>query len=121
MRQGNTLIPILAILLWSAGMATPEPVLHGNARALADSCIAEGEDGVLCECYAGFVAENTSDRELEALTILTDPKYRGSMQDILKALTAKGLKPNEILAMAMRADALQGKAKARCEPDAGQR
>ncbi len=117
------MIAALAMLLLAdtaAAAPAPAPALHGNARALADSCIAEGEDGGLCECYAGFVAENTSARELEALTILTDPKYRGSMQDILKALTDKGLKPSEIFALAMRADALQGKAKARCEPDSVQ-
>lgn len=115
------MIAALAMLLLADTAApAPAPALSGNARALADSCIAEGEDGGLCECYAGFVAENTSARELEALTILTDPKYRGSMQDILKALTDKGLKPSEIFALAMRADALQGKAKARCEPDSVQ-
>ena len=110
-------MPALALIFLASGLATTPPSLSGNARLLADSCIAEGQNNALCECYAGFVAENTSARELEALTILTDPKYRGSMEAVLKALTAKGLKPNEIFSMAMRAEALSTKARSRCEPD----
>ncbi|PHS27066.1 MAG: hypothetical protein COA85_05345 [Robiginitomaculum sp.] len=91
--------------------------LETDARALADTCIAEGESAALCECYAGFIADNTNDRELSALTVLTDPKHRGSLESALKALTAKGLTAGEIFSMAMKADALQDKAKARCEPD----
>lgn len=90
--------------------------LATDARTLADTCIAEGESVALCECYAGFVADNTNARELSALTILTDPKHRDSLESALKALTAKGLTPGEIFSMAMKADALQGKAKTQCEP-----
>ena len=109
---------LLVILL--AGITSTTPALEGDARSLADGCIADGQDKEQCECYAGFVAENTSARELEALTVLTDPKYRDSMQSALKALTAKGLTPSDLFSMAMRADALQDKAKARCEPESEQ-
>ncbi|PHS28405.1 MAG: hypothetical protein COA84_01075 [Robiginitomaculum sp.] len=99
-------------------IATLMPVsLGADAQKLAKSCIAEGETPALCKCYAGFVADNTTDKELSALTILTDPKHRGSLESALKALTAKGLTPGEIFKMAMKADALQGDAKARCEPE----
>ena len=98
--------------------ATIAPVsLDADAQKLAKSCVAEGEVAALCECYAGFVADNTTDRELSALTVLTDPKHRDSLESALKALTAMGLTPGEIFKMAMKADALQDDAKDRCEPE----
>ncbi len=106
---------VFALLLSGTPAASPE--LATDARTLADSCIAEGESQGLCECYAGFVADNTTERELSALTVLTDPAHRNSLESALKALTARGMTPGEIFAMAMKADALQDKAKSRCEPE----
>jgi hypothetical protein len=107
---------LIFIVLFGTTSASASALVE-NARQLADTCIAEGEAKGLCECYAGFVADNTTDKELSALTILTDPKHRDSMESALKALTAMGLTPGEIFAMAMKADALQDKAKAQCEPN----
>ncbi len=109
------MLALVFIALFSNAAIGSAP-LATDARTLADSCIAEGEPAALCECYAGFIADNTNERELSALTVLTDPKHRGSLESALKALTAKGLTAGEIFTMAMKADALQDKAKARCEP-----
>ncbi len=112
---------MLALIFISIFNATTiAPVSLGmDAQKLAKSCVAEGETPALCECYAGFIADNTTDKELSALTILTDPKHRGSLESALKALTAQGLTPGQIFKMAMKADALQGDAKAKCEPEDG--
>ncbi len=110
------MLSIVFIVMFS-GTAISTPVLATDARTLADTCIAEGEPAGMCECYAGFVADNTSSKELSALTVLTDPTHRGSMESALKALTAMGLTPGEIFKMAMKAEALQDKAKAQCEPE----
>ncbi len=107
-------------IIFLCSLSTAAHALVPDAQTLADTCVAEGEPEALCSCYAGFVADNTNARELSALTVLTDPKHRNSMESALKALTAKGLTPGELFAMAMKADALQDKAKARCEPVAAQ-
>ncbi len=110
----------LVLITMFSGASLSTPVLVTDARTLANTCIAEGEPATMCECYAGFVADNTSAKELSALTVLTDPAHRGSMESALKALTTMGLTPGEIFKMAMKAEALQDKAKAQCEPgDAG--
>ncbi len=101
-----------------SGQGTANEVLPQNARALAAACVSEGAQESLCTCYADFVAKNTSARELEALTILTDPAHRGSIESAFKALQKKGLSAGEIFGLAMRADALQDKAKATCEASA---
>lgn len=110
------MLAIISFVLLTTSNATPPP-LHPQARELANSCIAEGQAAQLCTCYAGFIADNTSTRELTALSVLSDPKHRGSLQSALKALKAEGLTTSEIFEIAMRADALKDDATAQCEPE----
>ncbi len=106
---------VISLALLTSTSAASAP-LNPQARQLANTCIAEGQSTPLCECYAGFIADNTSHKELTALTVLSNPEHRDSLQSALSALKAEGLTTSEIFSIAMRADALKDKAQNQCEP-----
>lgn len=84
---------------------------------LADACVAEGNDKTECACYAGFIKQHATARELNALATLAEPQNRKSMEKALAALQAAGLTPSEIFNIGLKADKLQDAAEAKCAPD----
>ncbi|PHR56941.1 MAG: hypothetical protein COA47_12315 [Robiginitomaculum sp.] len=95
----------LAILL----VAVSSPV-----GRLTDACMAEGEARANCVCYADFIKDHTSDRELGALATLATPQNHENLENAFRALMKAGLTPAEIFDIGLRADKLTDTATKAC-------
>lgn len=85
---------------------------------LANACTAEGNDAKECACYAGFIKQHATQKELNALATLAEPQNRDSLEKALAALQAAGLTPGEIFNIGLKADQLKDAAEAKCSPKA---
>ncbi len=81
---------------------------------LTEACVAEGEARANCVCYAGFIKDHTSDKELGALATLAAPQNHESLESAFSALMKAGLTPAEIFDIGLRADKLTDTATEAC-------
>ncbi len=81
---------------------------------LAAFCVEEGQPAEECACYAGFAADNLSEREMLGLLTLTDPAKRTDVATGIQALLEAGLSLDEIADVYARVVDLEADAEAAC-------
>jgi hypothetical protein len=99
------LITIASLLL-----STASPV-----DRLADACTQEGTPRSECVCYAAFIEDHATEREVKALATLAEPQNRDSLEKAVNALMAAGLTPGEIFSIGLRVEELTNEASKACK------
>jgi len=104
--EGPAMISVLASIL----VLTTSPTTR-----LVDACAKEGTSHTECTCYAAFIEDHTTKRELSALATLAEPQNRDSLQLAIAALTKEGLSPSEIFSLGLKVENLTDEANAACD------
>lgn len=112
------MIGLVVALAAAASAAAEAPASAETPRdRLAAFCVAESKSDspAACSCYADFIAEHFSVREITAVLVLADPRARKDIPTGLAALQAAGLSLPEIIDVYTRVNRLGPQAEAQCK------